>query len=35
MKVLRNSGCNGVIVKRELVDEADFTGEVDHTVMVE
>ena len=26
VEVLRDSGCNGVIVKRKLVDEADFIG---------
>ena len=28
VEVLRDSGCNGIIVKRELVDEADFIGKV-------
>ena len=35
VKVLRDSGCSGVIVKRDLVDEADFTGEVGHMLTVD
>ena len=34
VEVLRDSGCNGVIVKRELVDEADFIGKVGCIMMV-
>ena len=26
VEVLRDSGCNGIIVERESVDEADFIG---------
>ena len=35
MKVLRDSGCKGVIVKRELVDEADFIGKVGYMMTVD
>ena len=35
LDVLRNSECNGVIVKKELVDEADFTGEVECIMTVD
>ena len=31
-EVLRESGCNGVIVKRELSDDADYIGEVVYTL---
>ena len=34
VEVLRNSECNGVIVKRELVDEADFIGKVGYLMTV-
>ena len=35
VKVLRNTGCSGVIIRRELVDETDFTGEMGHIMTVE
>ena len=35
VEVLRDSGCNGVIVKRELVDEVNFTGEMGHIMTVD
>ena len=35
VEVLRDSGCHGVICKRELMEEADFTGEVSHTMTME
>ena len=31
---MRDSGCNGMIVKRKLVDKEDFTGEVGHMMTV-
>ena len=34
-EVLRDSECNGVIVKRELVKEADFTGKVGYMMTVD
>ena len=34
VEVLRGSGCNRVIFKRELVD-ADFIGEVGHVITVD
>ena len=34
VEVLRDSECNGVIVKRELVDAADFIGKVSYIVTV-
>ena len=34
VEALRDSGCNGVIVKRELVDEADFIGKVGYMMTV-
>ena len=33
--IFRDSGCNGAIVKRELVDEADFIGEVGYMMTVD
>ena len=35
MEVLRDTGCSGVIIKRELMDETDFTGEMGHIMMVD
>ena len=35
MEVLRDTGCNGVIIRRELVDETDFTGEMGHIMTVD
>ena len=34
IEVLRDSGCNGVIFKRELVDEADVIGKVGYMMTV-
>ena len=34
-EIFQDSGCSGVIVKRELVDEADFTGEMGHIMTVD
>ena len=30
VEVLRDTGCSGVIIRSELVDETDFTGEMGH-----
>ena len=35
MEGLRNIGCSGVIIRRELVDETDFTGEMGHIMTVD
>ena len=35
VEVLRDTGCSGVIITRELVDETDFTGEMGHIMTVE
>ena len=35
VEVLRDTGCSGVIIRRELVDEADFTGEMGHIMTVD
>ena len=35
VEVLRDTGCSGVIIRRELVDEADFTGEMVHIMTVD
>ena len=35
VEVLRDTGCSGVIVKRELVDDEDLTGEVGHIMTVD
>ena len=35
VEVLRNSECNGVIVERKLVNEADFIGKMDCMMMVD
>ena len=34
MEVLRDTGCSGVIIRIELVDETDFTGEMGHIMTV-
>ena len=34
VEVLRNSGCSKVIVKRELVDKADFIGIVNYMMTI-
>ena len=33
--VLRDTGCGGVIIRKELVDETDFTGEMGHIMTVD
>ena len=35
VEVLRDSGCSGVIIKKEFVDETDFTGEMEHIMTVD
>ena len=35
VEVLRDSGCNGVIGKRELADEADFIEKVEYMMTVD
>ena len=35
VEVLRDTGCSGVIIRRELVDEMDFTGEIEHIMTVD
>ena len=35
MEVLRDTGCTGAIIRRELVDEADFIGEMGHIMTVD
>ena len=35
VEVLRDTECSGVIIKRELVDKMDFTGEMGHMMMVD
>ena len=35
VEMLRDTGCSGVIIRRELVDEADFTGEMGHIMTVD
>ena len=34
VEVLRDTECSEVIIRKELVDEADFTGEMGHTMTV-
>ena len=34
VEVLRDTGCSGVIIRRELVDESDFTGEMGRIMTV-
>ena len=35
VEVLQDTGCRGVIIGRELVDEANFTGEMEHIMTVD
>ena len=35
VEVLRDTGCNGVIIRRKLVDETDFTGKMEHIMTVD
>ena len=35
VEVLRDTGCSGVIIRTELVDETDFTGEMGHIMTVD
>ena len=35
VEVLRDTGCSGVIIRRKLEDEADFTGEMGHIMTVD
>ena len=35
VEVLRDTGCRGVIIRRELEDETDFTGEMRHIMTVD
>ena len=35
VEVLRDTGCSGVIIRRELVDETNFTGEMGHIMTVD
>ena len=35
MKVLRDTVCSGAIIRRKLVDETDFTGEMRHIMTVD
>ena len=35
VEVLQDTACSGVIIRRELVDETDFTGEMGHIMMVD
>ena len=35
LEVLRDTGCSGVIVKKELVDDEEFTGEVGHIMTID
>ena len=35
VEVLRDSGCSGVIVRRELMDETDFAAEMGHIMTVD
>ena len=35
LEVLRDTGCSGVIIRKELVDETDFTGEMGHIMTVD
>ena len=34
VEVLRNTGCNGIIVRRELVKKDDFTGSMDYVTTI-
>ena len=35
VQVLRDTGCNGVIVRRELVKEYDFTGSMGYVMAID
>ena len=35
VEVLRDTGCSEVIIRRKLVDETDFTGEMGHIMTVD
>ena len=35
VEVLRDTGCSGVIIRRELKEETDFTGEIRHIMTVD
>ena len=35
MEVLRDIGCSGVIIRREVEDQTDFTGEMGHIMTVD
>ena len=35
VEVLRDTGCSRVIIRRKLVDETDFTGEMEHIMTVD
>ena len=35
VEMLRDTECSGVIIRRELVDEADFTGKMGHIMTVD
>ena len=35
VEVLRNTGCNGIIVRRELVKKDDFTGSMDYVTTID
>ena len=35
VEVLRDTGCNGVIVRRELVKKKDFTGCMDYVMAID
>ena len=35
VEVLRDTGCRGVIIRKELVDKANFTGEMGHIMTVD
>ena len=35
VKVLRDTGCNGVVVRRELVKKDDFTGSMGYVMAID
>ena len=35
VEVLRDTACSGVIIRRELVDKTDFTGDMGHIMTVD
>lgn len=35
VKVLRDSGCSGVVVKRELVKDSELTGKIQKCVLID